>query len=367
MFKLPVSPFIRDTVALSVSVGTGLLGTYLCGIWYFPRDFYANWVLVLALFLICGSLLYTIRIVKSRFENLDEHIARQDKSIDDCIKTVESLSWATANCVQDASYNPTIMQIFSKELILDDEIFRTGKCKFVHTLKILNMHNSTYQNYSYETESSEDLTDIKGYNVNIDNKSYTLQESNLQRAEHYIVPHDAEQYGKKGISNRNNGNKKNGKNKQWDTKSCKITIPVTIEPKKSKTIVIEELDCPSFRKLKDSDERECLEYISSMIYYPTDKLTIKVTLKEGTLDGWILDRGTVTDSDNKYLEYKITDRSEQILESYGHELNRREQRPLYSEDKRSLKWTVSYPKIGCRYRLYFVLVKKPPEKEAVNE
>ena len=343
MLKLAKSPFIREIAISAISISIGLTGTYLCNILSYPREAYANYILVMALFLICGSLLYTIRTVKSSIDDADEYISSQNESIRDCLSKVKDLSEKTANCIQDAGYRPTIMQKFSKELILNDDIISTGKCKFVHTLRILNMHEKTYQNYIYTTESSEDLSDISGYRVHINNKIYTLHESDLQRSEQYVVSPDA---------------KKSGKKKLLQTKGCRIKIPVGINHEETKEVVIEELECPSFGKLKNALTEECLEYISSMIYYPTDKLTIKVTLEEGTLAGWILDRGNVRDAAGDVLMYKITDRSEQVMESYGHDLKARNQNPHYSEDHRTLIWTVSYPKIGCRYRLYFRMVKQ---------
>ena len=181
MLKLSISPFIRDIVISAITISIGLTGTYLCNILSYPRETYANYILVITLFLICGALLYTIRTVKSRIDDADDYISSQNESIRDCLSKVKDLSEKTANCIQDAEYRPTIMQKFSKELILNDDIFTTGKCKFVHTLRILNMHEKTYQNYIYTTESSEDLSDISGYRIHINNKLYTSRSYSCSR------------------------------------------------------------------------------------------------------------------------------------------------------------------------------------------
>ena len=230
---------------------------------------------------------------------------------------------------------------FEKTLVLTDALLsddpvRGGTCKFTHTVCLVN-HSPQYdyRRYNYQIISHEDISNPDDYAIFIDNKRIHAKELVLDkyRTIHQDSPESTE-YG------------------------CKMEIPLNVKHNQPVNLSIVEDYCPSFRKLRDFDGGNVagLELISTRINYPTKELNVTVSLDK-SIAGYALIRGMEPDREKKVVLYKVTDYSEQRIISHEKELEAWSAVPKFSQDSRTLSWTVREPIIGYRYTLYFTIEK----------
>ncbi|HJK70494.1 MAG TPA: hypothetical protein O0X51_01195 [Methanocorpusculum sp.] len=267
-------------------------------------------------------------------------------------ESVKTAAEATKNHIYDINACQLIISSHEKELILSDEILESGYCKLYHKIVLVNTHQAyTYKNYNFVILSEDAISEQDHYKIfkESDNicKPCTLTDDNFKIYKH--------------IKFNGNGSSKKKSDQTPTNWECKITIPVGVPPKNGcRTLHIREDRCPSFKRLRGIPEKkEIVDSISTMIYYPTDKLEFKIKLEENSLEGYCIGRGGRADIEGDCEEFKILDRSNQWLDTFCNDMKtaRPSINPKYSADKRTLTWTIHNPRVGFRYKLYFTLVK----------
>ncbi|MFA5331458.1 MAG: hypothetical protein WC342_03685 [Methanoregula sp.] len=131
----------------------------------------------------------------------------------------------------------------------------------------------------------------------------------------------------------------------------RFTIPLNIEPGKSKTFSI-MYKTRAYEKALEG----CTDYLNITISRITHELSFEILLKEDIAEHRIISKCSDRESDGREITFHIFDGSGERMILAEKELRNNQCIPIYTDC--SCTWKVENPKIGYQYRLYFTTLCK---------